>query len=341
MNSIKAGYEILKPIDGKTPLQQVEKIARVCYKSEGLITEDGQSAVKLIKKLIGAGHEAMLEHWTYIFKLDKADFIWLKAEIEYLELSEGYRCFLKMTIDKDRYIVSGNVRAWRDLMKAFNDCPNVCTSRKNFVACMLSDNEIKRVFFEGVIDPSLDSFTPCNDLVVEELSISDLTQYEQMIHGVLSVKFICDRGVSHELVRHRVMSFAQESTRYCNYSKDKYGNECTFIRITDGMGFDMKCRSMTCGEVANILSVWEEAMNASEKYYMDMLELGAPPQIARSVLPNSVKTEITMSGTYRDWVHFFELRVDPAAHPQMRELTIPLLQDVKKLIPDHFSNIQL
>lgn len=160
-------------------------------------------------------------------------------------------------------------------------------------------------------------------------------------HSLLSVKFIVDRGVSHELVRHRIASFAQESTRYCNYSKDKFGGECNFIDLRSGIELDKKCGKMTVGEIGLLVREWILAMEDAEKHYMNMLELGASPQIARSVLPNSTKTEITMTANYREWREFFKLRVPATAHPQMREVTIHLLAELKERLPVIFDDIKV
>lgn len=166
--------------------------------------------------------------------------------------------------------------------------------------------------------------------------------HEAMIeHSSLSVKFTVDRGVSHELVRHRIASFAQESTRYCNYSKGKFGGECSFIDLRPGIELDNKCRNMTAGEIGLIMREWMLAMNDAEKHYFKLLELGATPQIARSVLPNSTKTEITITANYREWRNFFKLRVHKTAHPQMREITIPLLDELKKRLPVIFDDIEV
>ena len=222
MKKLNESYEILTKISecAKEELQMIEKIGRVCYKSEDLIMEDGESAKKFVAMLIKNGHEAMLEHSN------------------------------------------------------------------------------------------------------------------------LSVKFIVDRGISHELVRHRIASFAQESTRYCNYAKDKFGSECNFIDITPGIKLDNKMKSMETSEIALVLEEWEKAMEDAERHYMKMLELSATPQIARSVLPNSTKTEITVSANYREWRNFFKLRIPKTAHPQMREVTIPLLKELKEKIPVIFDDIE-
>lgn len=222
MNKIKASYEILTPISegGIKELQHIEKIGRVCYKSEDYITEDGESARKFVAMLIRNGHEAMIEH------------------------------------------------------------------------------------------------------------------------SFLSVKFTVDRGVSHELVRHRIASFAQESTRYCNYAKDKFGAECAFIDLEPGIMLDNKMKKMSGEEIALVMAEWTSAMEDAERHYMRLLELGATPQIARAVLPNSTKTEITVSANYREWRNFFKLRVPADVHPQMREVTIPLLRELKGMIPVIFDDIE-
>lgn len=222
MNKIKASYEILTPISegGIKELQHIEKIGRVCYKSEDYITEDGESARKFVAMLIRNGHEAMIEH------------------------------------------------------------------------------------------------------------------------SFLSVKFTVDRGVSHELVRHRIASFAQESTRYCNYAKDKFGAECAFIDLEPGIMLDNKMKKMSGEEIALVMAEWTSAMEDAERHYMRLLELGATPQITRAVLPNSTKTEITVSANYREWRNFFKLRVPADVHPQMREVTIPLLRELKGMIPVIFDDIE-
>lgn len=154
--------------------------------------------------------------------------------------------------------------------------------------------------------------------------------HEAMIeHSMLSVKFIVDRGVSHELVRHRIASFAQESTRYCNYGNDKFGNEITLIKPSFFV------------ENSSLYNSWLSACKNCEHQYFTLLGLGAMPQEARSVLPNSLKTEVIITANYREWRNFFKLRTASVAHPQMREVTIPLLVEIKKLIPVIFDDIEV
>ena len=163
------------------------------------------------------------------------------------------------------------------------------------------------------------SYITTNLRVLVENDWLDDLQYicEPTEHHIkrISVRFICDRGVSHEFVRHRVMSFAQESTRYCNYSKDKFGNEITFIYpcwLPDG---DLSVEAEEC---------FKYALQKAEQSYFHLLQEGWLPQQARAVLPNSLKTELVMTGFVDDWKHFFFLRDAAPAHPQARELAEPL-----------------
>ena len=148
-------------------------------------------------------------------------------------------------------------------------------------------------------------------------------------HESISVRIICDRGVTHEIVRHRIASYSQESTRYCNYSNDKFGNELTFIKpcfFDEGLeGYE----------------IWEKSMQNIENEYMELIEVGAKPQEARSILPNSLKTEIVMTMNLREWRHFFKLRCDKAAHPQTREIANMILKEFKVRIPVIFDDIEV
>lgn len=147
-------------------------------------------------------------------------------------------------------------------------------------------------------------------------------------HGSCTVRFICDRGVSHELVRHRLAAYSQESTRYANYAKEKFGSEITVVRPS------------FWSEDSREYSLWYEAMLQTEKAYMELLRAGATPQQARSVLPNSLKTEVVMTANFREWRHVFRLRCSRAAHPQIRELMLPLLKELHGLLPVLFEDVQ-
>lgn len=146
-------------------------------------------------------------------------------------------------------------------------------------------------------------------------------------HESATVKIVCDRGVSHELVRHRLASYSQESTRYANYNKQRLGAEITVVRPPfwpdDSDGY----------------RTWEASMRAAESSYMDLINLGASPEQARCVLPNSLKTEVVMTCNLREWRHVFKLRCSTAAHPQMRQIMTPLLEEFMQRLPEVFEDL--
>lgn len=206
MNIIKPYIELEDKIDGKAILKKIERIGRVCYKSENNITEE--SCERFIHNLLKRGHESVIEHAS------------------------------------------------------------------------------------------------------------------------VSVRVICDRGVTHEIVRHRVASYSQESTRYCNYCNEKFGEELTFIK---------PCYwEENCEQYMH----WKKCMASIEETYNALIKSGATPQEARSILPNSLKTEIVITMNLREWRHFFKLRCAKAAHPQMREVAYLILDVFKKEIPIVFDDIE-
>ncbi len=146
-------------------------------------------------------------------------------------------------------------------------------------------------------------------------------------HISVTVRIVCDRGVTHELVRHRLCSFSQESTRYANYAQDKFGREITVIRPFFWAEDDAR------------YALWLSAMQACEEAYLRLVEAGATAQEARSVLPNSLKTEIVTTANIREWRHIFKLRCDKAAHPQMRQVMLPMLGAFQERIPLLFDDL--
>lgn len=154
-------------------------------------------------------------------------------------------------------------------------------------------------------------------------------------HVSFSVRFIVDRGVSHEIVRHRIASYSQESTRYCNYSKEGFGNEITVIEPCFWLP-----PHYTFSTTERCFEEWKKACEKSERTYFELLTLGkATPQEARSVLPNSLKTEVIMTANIREWRHFFKVRTSEAAHPQMREVACPLLFELATKLPVLFGDL--
>ena len=172
---------------------------------------------------------------------------------------------------------------------------------------------------------------------ITNLSSSDFVRmiidwgHESVIeHVAISVRIICDRGVSHEVVRHRHASYTQESTRYCNYSKNKFGNKITLISP-----FFWENE-----QEIHKYNLWLSACEASAKSYFNLLEMGATPEEARSVLPNSLKTDIIVTMNLRAWRHFFKMRANKKSHPQMRQIAVPLLKTFKNKLPVVFQDIK-
>ncbi len=150
-------------------------------------------------------------------------------------------------------------------------------------------------------------------------------------HEKITVRFICDRGVTHEIVRHRLASYSQESTRYCNYANDKFGNELTFINPCFWNENQEEDRAK--------MELWKKSMQNIENEYNELIALGAKPEEARSILPNSLKTEIVVTMNLRSWRNFFKLRTAPAAHPQIRQIASALLTELKEKLPVVFGDL--
>lgn len=298
MRLIKPYFEIWnQPSSLEGVYKQIERVGRVCYKSEDKITED--SAKLFVDRMIKSGHGGVLEHGT----------IYLLKPME-------YKGVYVPGIEWKKYVMNPYTRT------------NLCSiNDQNTIAITTN----YRVLVE-------------NNWLDDLKYICEPTEFHEKR---ITVHFVCDRGVSHEFVRHRVMSFAQESTRYCNYSKDKFGNELTFIipcwldiptghyAYWDGDWYDIDKMKIQLpeGEHKDIDAfLW--TLNNAETHYTLLINSGWKPQEARAVLPNSLKTELVVTGFVSDWNHFFRLRSRIAEtgkpHPQAQELADPLMDEFVK-----------
>ncbi len=323
MQIINAGYEILDPINGEEILQKIEKIARVCYKSEDKIGEG--TAEKMVRALVKRKHFAMIEHTSLVVEVTKDLYTILNGMRDFME-DDGWKCFIRFSGIDGRYLVSGNMRAWVELICAnYGSIPSYALEK-------IFRGDKYGIFFEGIDAEVMLAHTES----AVEVDPTELAGMEELIHRDLTVKFIVDRGVSHEIVRHRVASFAQESTRYCNYGTK--GGEITVIEPCYLMG-----GAEAVDNWAKKYGAWASACIEAETCYLSMLEAGATPQEARAVLPTSLKTEIVMTANLREWRHFFELRACGSTgkpHPQMLEVAVPLLKELKELIPVVFEDLE-
>ena len=291
MKIINAQASVLVEND---PIKKIEKCGRVCYKSEDKITED--SAEKFVANIIKRGHEAVLEHASFIFQVSYNVYEDLREKVMFVENRYPVKMYLRFT-DSDGYVVSGNVRAWRDFF-CFAGVPP-------YMNDFVEANPILFSEFKSDFPFNLKG----RKWSIRQISVNELVStYQRLVHEDVSVKFICDRGVTHEIVRHRPASFCQESTRYCNYSNGKFGGEITVIK------------PCFFKENSTRYLNWFVACESAETAYNAILEDGGTPQEARDVLPNSLKTEIIMTAPLMEWCHFFNLRMSSAAHPQMQEV---------------------
>lgn len=290
MKLIKPSFEIWnQPAGLEGVYKQIERVGRVCYKSEDKITED--SAKGFVDRMVKSGHGAMLEHGT-----------------------------------------------------VYLDIPN-SAGDYNLVPFFAS-NSYSRVVIKPMDDRVHNYITTNFRAIVENFAeeyIPDILQYlcepTEFHEKRITVHFVCDRGVSHEFVRHRVFSFAQESTRYCNYSKDKFGNELTFIEpcwledynYKDNTYNQLFIDSLRFAEAhyLDLLKKWDDKI-PDKRYKTGFRNNPWTPQQARAVLPNALKTELVVTGFVSDWNHFFDLRArgtTGAPHPQAKELAEPLMKE--------------
>ena len=309
MKIIKPSATLLK--HNVTPYQFIERVGRLCYKSEDKIKEGSDKV--FVKNLVRREHWAMLEHETIYLSMSEK---FMRDFLTNMDYEDEKLTFFNMTRNPylDIYILSGSFRSFHDLFEmGYNSKP------LNFIKAGLQF-AYPLVFGEAV-DFSSDDYDygkyDCVMLTRDEF-MRRFSDREDILfsHLTHTFKFVCDRGVSHELVRHRVASFAQESTRYCNYGKD---NEITVI---DPFFWESKPEAYT---------VWKIICEDCEMAYLNLLSGGYTPQEARAVLPNSLKTEIVVTATEKEWQHIVNLRylgTTGAPHPQMKEVMSLAIQDL-------------
>lgn len=334
MKIMNASYQRVSDDEFNNPLKKIERIARICYKSEDNITED--SYKKMTKALLSRKHLAMFEHASLVFEVDVNVFQALGAAISVITTvanSNGnimnmcriHRTQTALNDRKDRFIVSGNIRAFYEFFE-------------KTVEFKVNSSALADLYWK--VNSRIDNLfeitqydVPANPWYIKEIrDMSELTPAERLIHETVSVIFTCDRGVTHELVRMRDASFAQESTRYCNYQMGKFRSEITVIKPCF---FDV-------GTIE--YARWGNACEYAEKAYFALLNDGAKPQEARSVLPTSVKADIAITTNLYEWKHILNLRACDAtgpAHPQMKEIMVPLFREMKAEYPEILEDLSL
>ena len=300
MQLIKPSVELIKE---ENPFKKIEMAARTCYKSEKNITED--SAIAFYQRLVDRQHTAMLEHAAFIFVVPKRVYeIAKQFEFHAEDMKNEGRylyCTASETKNGTRYLVSGNLRAVNESgIDALIGCLFYKGGNNGKLAyAQFSQNEYTHK--DDEVDTHLIAFEDIEKPTVDEVAA----------HKYTTMRFTTDRGVTHELCRHRPFSFAQESTRYCSYNKEQFGGGN--IKFIEPAGYENWPIEMKTS--------LENAFCVAEKLYNEMMTKGATAQQARAVLPNGVKTEIIVTGNDREWQHFFNLRskgTTGAPHPDMK-----------------------
>lgn len=286
------------------PYKKIEKIGRTCYKSEDKITDT--SCYKFVSNMMEHKHYAMLEHAWFHFRLSNLQ----PSLYNFLNVPA-----LVLTSDPNNendYIITVSMShlvnpRWTKLRDLFRELLNIVDSLYDGDV-VVPDYSAKNITRQHSNYGSI----RCGIQYIDDSILYDALNHDDnlyMMHKHMTFKFVCDRGITHELVRHR-MSFAQESQRYCNYGKDKFGAS---INV---------CKPSLLNETTPEYLAWRTAIESAEDGYLEMTqELGVAPQIARSVLPNATKADIWVTGSMDQWEHFFDMRSREKtgkAHPDMK-----------------------
>ena len=306
---VDPSYEIQDDLDRASLMVRLEACGRICYKSEEKISEG--SALPFVKKIAEHGHNSVMEMAV----------VTLRLQCSSQQITDLLGCQPKyLFVDRveNGLLVTCSIRAFRELYFA---SPEIA-----LVQAMVDFLGTSHPYlFEGVWQPQKRQGVEA--IGVEKIPLEQVEQLAPELllrHRFLGVKFIVNRAVTHEIVRHRPCSFLQESQRYCRYSQDKFGNQVTFIRplffVADSAEYKL----------------WQQAMEVTESLYLKLLETSTP-QAARTVLPNSCKTEIIVYCNLAEWRHLLRLRTSPAAEPSMREVMIPLETEMRKRYAQLFS----
>lgn len=311
MHVIPPSFEVLDNLDKESLAVRIEFCGRICYKSEDKI--DRESALPFVTKMAEHGHNSVLEMGVVTLQVENL------SERQMTDFFLTQPRYLHIDRNNKNLLVTGSVRAFRELLMFHPDCA--------VVAAMCGFLNEEHPYFFSTILPKNGMRNSDKEVIVRQLKLTevDTLPIETLRkHRHIAVKFIVNRAITHEIVRHRPCSFLQESQRYCRYSDDKFGSEVTFIK------------PLFFEEESPEYRIWKTAMIDTERMYLQLLETSTP-QAARTVLPNSCKTELIVYANLKEWNHIFKLRTTKAAEPTMREVMIPLQHNFKLRFPGVFT----
>ncbi len=303
MRVVAPSFTVLDHLDTQSLAVRIEFCGRICYKSEDKIDQD--SALPFVAKMAEHGHNSVLEMGVLTLRVTGAS---------HGQVADFFRTqpkYLQIDADGTALLVTGSVRAYREMLMFHPE--------DELVQAMCAYINDRHPYFFSTILPE-NSLKPDPAIQVEKVPLVEvdaLPPDQKKKHRHIAVKFIVNRAITHEIVRHRPCSFLQESQRYCRYSDAKFGSEVTFIN------------PMFFAEGSPEYAIWQKAMQDTEAMYLELLETSTP-QAARTVLPNSCKTELIVYANLAEWQHIFNLRTTKAAEPSMREVMIPLHEDFRK-----------
>ncbi len=303
MRVVDPSFTVLDYLDHESLAVRIEFCGRVCYKSEDKI--DQNSALPFVAKMAEHGHNSVLEMGVLTLRVNGA------SGDQVAEFFFTQPRYLHIDRNDTSLLVTGSVRAFREMLM-FHPEDQVVLAMCAFI------NKRHPYFFSTILPE--DGLNPDPAIQVEKVPLPEVDQLppkQKAKHRHIAVKFIVNRAITHEIVRHRPCSFLQESQRYCRYSDAKFGSEVTFIR------------PMFFEQGSPEYAIWQKAMQDTEAMYLELLETSTP-QAARTVLPNSCKTELIVYANLAEWQHIFNLRTTKAAEPSMREVMIPLHEDFRK-----------
>lgn len=303
MRIIKPSYHVMDELDSASAAVRLEVCGRVCYKSEDKIGDD--SAIPFVTKIAAHGHNSVLEMAVSTYRL-------LCSSAVVGELLACQPKFLTVDVIEGGMLITGSMRAYREIFAAFPENRAFIMLRRDLAG---SYPYLFSRSGDGGDDSPVAGIDSAHRLSLAE--VDHLPTDLRLRHRFVAVRFVVNRAVTHELVRHRPCSFLQESQRYCRYSEDKFGSEVTFIK------------PVFFQEDSNEYRLWQESLSQAETAYFRLLETSTP-QAARTVLPNSCKTEIIVFCNLTEWKHIFALRTSLAAEPSMREIMVPLHEEMER-----------